>query len=82
MISSTDLDEADEEACVHMQCYYKLLMHGDIGSGFFHWPLENFHLGMNLPMDQDFFSSLRTLEEIESPERMPLDHLLCAIACK
>ena len=73
-------DEADEEASVHVKSYYESLALDDIGRGFFHRALETFHIGPNLPTDRDFYASPRRLEEIEYPERTPLDHPLRAIA--
>jgi len=73
-------DEADEEAREHVMSYYESLSYDDIGNGFFHRALETFHLGPNLPADRDFYSAPRTLEEIRSPERTPLNHPLRAIA--
>jgi len=74
------LDEADEEAYVHVKSYYESLTLDDIGRGFLHRALETFHIGPNLPTDRDFYTSPRRLNEIECPERTPLDHPLRAIA--
>jgi hypothetical protein len=65
---------------VHVLRYYETLSHQDIGNGFFHRPLENFHQGPNLPAVRNFYSVPRTLTEIERPEVTPLDHPLRAIA--
>lgn len=73
-------DEADEEANVHVKRYYESLTLDDIGRGFFHRALETFHIGPNIPTDRDFYASPRSLDEIMSPERTPLDHPLRAIA--
>lgn len=74
------LDEGDEEADVHVKNYYDSLTLDDIGRGFFHRALETFHLGPNLPTERDFYTSPRRLDEIECPEKTPLDHPLRAIA--
>lgn len=73
-------DEADEEARVHVLRYYDSLSYDDLGSGFFHQPLEKFHLGPNLPTERDFYSVPRPLEEIRSPEMTPSNHPLRALA--
>ena len=73
-------DEADEEASVHVKRYIESLTLEDIGRRFCHQSLETFHIGLNIPAVQDFYSSSRTLDEIEAPESTPLDHPLRAIA--
>lgn len=51
-----------------MPGFYDSITHADIGNGFFvYGPLENFHTGPNLPTDWDFYTSPRSLDEIENP---------------
>jgi PLD-like domain len=69
------IDDAEEEASVYVQRYYDSLTMEDIGRS-----LARFHEGPNLPTDRDFYTSPRTLDEIDNPGMTPRDHPLCAIA--
>lgn len=73
-------DDADEEAQTYVRQYYESLSHDDLGSGFFHRQLAEFHNGPNLPVDRFFYSAPRSLDEIRSPEMTPPNHPLRAIA--